>query len=239
MTKEPAEKKINILYVEDDLNLGFVVKDLLEDRGYNVKLCTDGQSAIQKFGSENFHLCVLDIMLPNKDGFEVAEFVRKVDARIPIIFLSAKSLAEDKVKGLKMGADDYITKPFSTEEFLLRVENILKRSGTTGTSAADQKDIFHMGNYELNYPEYNLYIDGEQKHLTEREANLLRILCMHKNQVVTREILLKSVWGKDDYFTGRSMDVFISKLRKYLSADERVKIQVVHGIGFKLVTPED
>jgi len=233
---EATGKNISILYVEDDLNLGFVVKDMLEDQGYDVKLCTDGQSAIQKFGSENFHLCILDIMLPNKDGFEVAEFIRKLNPQVPIIFLSAKSLAEDKVKGLKIGADDYITKPFSREEFLLRVENLLKRTGG-GVVPADRKDVFAIGNYELNYKEYTLSLDGDQKRLTEREANLLRILSMHKNQVVTREILLKSVWGKDDYFTGRSMDVFISKLRKYLTGDDRVKIQVVHGIGFKLVVP--
>jgi DNA-binding response OmpR family regulator len=177
-------------------------------------------------------------MLPNKDGFEVAEFIRKVNPQVPIIFLSAKSLAEDKVRGLKLGADDYITKPFTTEEFLLRVENLLKRSGN-GDAEADKKDVFRLGRYEFNFPEYTLLIGADHKRLTEREANLLRILCMHKNQVVTREILLKSVWGKDDYFTGRSMDVFISKLRKYLADDDRVKIQVVHGIGFKLVYPEE
>lgn len=233
-----VKKKVNILYVEDDLNLGFVVKDMLEDQGYQVKLSTDGQSAIQKFGTENFNLCILDIMLPNKDGFEVAEFIRKVNPQVPIIFLSAKSLAEDKVKGLRLGADDYITKPFTTEEFLLRVENLLKRSGN-GDAEPERKDLFRLGRYEFNFPEYTLSSEHEQKRLTEREANLLRILCMHKNQVVTREILLKSVWGKDDYFTGRSMDVFISKLRKYLADDERVKIQVVHGIGFKLIYPEE
>lgn len=229
--------KLRILYVEDDLNLGFVVKDMLEENGYDVKLCTDGQEAIKEFGADAYNLCVLDIMLPNKDGFEVAEFIRKINTDIPIIFLSAKSLADDKIKGLKLGADDYITKPFSTEEFLLRVENILKRSGAESLKA-DHKDVFALGNYQLNYPEFCLYYNHEERRLTEREAKLLRILAMHKNQVVTREILLKSVWGKDDYFTGRSMDVFISKLRKYLVEDDRVKIQVVHGIGFKMIVPE-
>jgi DNA-binding response OmpR family regulator len=225
MTEE--KKNINILYVEDDINLGFVVKEVLEEKGYTVKHCVDGDEAIQKFGSDSFHLCILDIMLPNKDGFEVAE---------PIIFLSAKSLSDDKIKGLKIGADDYITKPFSTEEFLLRVENLLKRTGTLD-SDGDDKDIFPVGKYTFNYKEYCLILGDDIKRLTEREANLLRLLCLHKNQIITREILLKSVWGKDDYFTGRSMDVFISKLRKYLSADDNVKIQVVHGIGFKMIIP--
>ncbi|MCX7743386.1 MAG: response regulator transcription factor [Flavobacteriales bacterium] len=230
------ESAIKILYVEDDSNLSFVIKDLLEENGYIVRHYMDGQTAIQKFGTDNFDLCILDVMLPQKDGFEVAEFIRKVNTDIPIIFLTAKSLSEDRIKGLKIGADDYITKPFSTEELLLRVENILKRSGTL-TSNKAKRDIFELGKYVFNYPDYSLQLNGESRHLTEREANLLRILCLHKNEVVTREILLKSVWGKDDYFTGRSMDVFISKLRKYLSEDENIKIQVVHGIGFKLIVP--
>lgn len=234
MTEE--KKNISILYVEDDMNLGFVVKEALEEKGYNVKHCLDGVSAIQKFGTETFQLCILDIMLPNKDGFEVAELIRKVDATVPIIFLSAKSLSDDKIKGLKIGADDYITKPFSTEEFLLRVENLLKRTGNLENDGND-KDVFQLGKYTFSYKEYSLFLDTEIKRLTEREANLLRLLCLHKNQIITREVLLKSVWGKDDYFTGRSMDVFISKLRKYLSADDNVKIQVVHGIGFKMIIP--
>jgi DNA-binding response OmpR family regulator len=234
MTEEKTN--INILYVEDDMNLGFVVKEVLEDKGYTVKHCVDGDDAIQKFGTDSFQLCILDIMLPNKDGFEVAEFIRKVDATVPIIFLSAKSLSDDKIKGLKIGADDYITKPFSTEEFLLRVENLLKRTGTLDNDGAD-KDVFPIGKYIFNYKEYCLILGDEIKRLTEREANLLRLLCLHKNQIITREVLLKSVWGKDDYFTGRSMDVFISKLRKYLSTDDTVKIQVVHGIGFKMIIP--
>ncbi|MBE2246429.1 MAG: response regulator transcription factor [Candidatus Competibacteraceae bacterium] len=229
---------VHILYVEDDQNLGMVVKDLLEEQNYTVTLCTDGQSAIQKFGTQSFDLCILDIMLPHQDGYEVAEFIRKINTTVPIIFLSAKSLSEDRIKGLKIGADDYITKPFSTEELVLRVSNILKRSQGVSMSP-ENKDIFELGIYVFNYPEFVLIKGEDSRHLTEREANLLRILCLHKNQVITREILLKSVWGKDDYFTGRSMDVFISKLRKYLSADERIKIQVVHGIGFKLIVPEN
>lgn len=231
MNKQSA---IKILYVEDDSNLSFVIKDLLEDSGFSVSHCSDGQTAIQKFGTDNFDLCILDVMLPQKDGFEVAEFIRKINPEVPIIFLTAKSLSEDRIKGLRIGADDYITKPFSTEELLLRVENILKRTGTLQNDKA-KKDIFEIGKYTFNFPDYSLHINGNSRHLTEREANLLRLLCLHKNQVVTREVLLKSIWGKDDYFTGRSMDVFISKLRKYLSEDESIKIQVVHGIGFKLI----
>lgn len=230
------QQAIKILYVEDDSNLSFVIKDLLEENGYVVRHCMDGQTAIQKFGTDSYDLCILDVMLPQKDGFEVAEFIRKVNPDVPIIFLTAKSLSEDRIKGLKIGADDYITKPFSTEELLLRVENILKRSGTLNSNKT-KKDIFELGKYVFNFPDYSLQLNGESRHLTEREANLLRLLCLHKNEVVTREVLLKSVWGKDDYFTGRSMDVFISKLRKYLSEDENIKIQVVHGIGFKLIAP--
>lgn len=232
------QSAIKILYVEDDSNLSFVIKDLLEESGYTVRHCSDGQTAIQKFGTENFDLCILDIMLPHKDGFEVAEFIRKVNAEVPVIFLTAKSLSEDRIKGLRMGADDYITKPFSTEELLLRVENILKRSGSLQADKT-KKDVFELGKYTFNFPDYSLQLNGVSRHLTEREANLLRLLCLHKNEVVTREILLKSVWGKDDYFTGRSMDVFISKLRKYLSEDESIKIQVVHGIGFKLIVGDN
>jgi DNA-binding response OmpR family regulator len=230
------KKNIHILYVEDDTNLSFVIKEVLEEEGYGVQLCTDGKSAIQAVGLGTFDLCVLDVMLPHHDGFEVAEFVRKVHKDIPIIFVTAKSMAEDKIKGLRMGADDYITKPFSTEEFLLRIENILKRSGKIASSI-NNKDEFSIGRYVLNTKEYELKFGDQIRRLTEKEANLLRILCMHANEAVTREILLKSVWGKDDYFTGRSMDVFISKLRKYLTDDESVKIQVVHGIGFKLIMP--
>lgn len=232
------QSAIKILYVEDDSNLSIVMKDLLEENGYTVRHCLDGQSAIQKFGTDNFDLCILDVMLPQKDGFEVAEFIRKVNPDIPIIFLTAKSLSEDRITGLRIGADDYITKPFSTEELLLRVKNILKRSGALHADKA-KKDVFELGKYTFNFPEYSLYLNGESRHLTEREANLLRLLCLHKNEVVTREILLKSVWGKYDYFTGRSMDVFISKLRKYLSEDESIKIQVVHGIGFKLIVSDN
>lgn len=226
--------KPKILYVEDDLNLGFVVKDTLEDEGYEVKLCTDGESASQKFGSENFDLCILDIMLPKKDGFEIAELIRKLNPSIPVIFLSAKALPEDRIKGLRIGADDYITKPFSTEELLLRIENLLKRSGLQTSDTSASKDVFSLGKYEFDYNNYILKSEENTRHLTEREAKLLRMLCIHINEVITREVLLKAVWGKDDYFTGRSMDVFISKLRKYLADEPVIKIQAVHGIGFKL-----
>jgi two-component system, OmpR family, response regulator VicR len=214
------QKKINILYVEDDANLGLVVREALEQKGYQVRLCADGRSAIQKFSAEPFDLCILDIMLPHVDGFEVASFFRKINSGIPIIFLTAKSMSEDKIKGLKLGADDYVTKPFDT--------------GKLGGS--DHQGRFMIGNYEFDHKNYLLKKGDSVRNLTDREANLLKILCISMNQVVTREILLKSVWGKDDYFTGRSMDVFISKLRKYLADDPRVKIQSMHGIGFKLAT---
>lgn len=231
--------KPKILYVEDDLNLGFVVKDTLEDAGYDVRLCTDGETATQQFGGDTFHLAILDVMLPKKDGFEIAEFIKKIQPDLPIIFLTAKEQADDKIKGLRLGADDYITKPFSTEEFLLRVENLLRRSSREIQAEEGMANTFRLGDFSFEFDNYRLVHNGSDiKSLTERESKLLRVLCQQANQVITREVLLQSVWGKDDYFTGRSMDVFISKLRKYLSADERIKIQVIHGVGFKLQIPE-
>ncbi len=229
-----SEKKdIHILYAEDDLNLGFVVKDLLEDNGYRVKICTNGSEAIKQFSQGNFQICVLDVMMPQIDGFEVAEFVRKTHPETPIIFLTAKNLSEDKIRGLKLGADDYITKPFSSEELLLRIQNVLRRTADLVDDTV--QDTFSIGSYTLNFQEYTLeHADGNRQ-LTEKEALLLKTLALRINQTVQRDILLKSVWGKDDYFTGRSMDVFISRLRKYLGDDENIKIQSVHGVGLKLV----
>lgn len=227
------KKDIRILLAEDDLNLGFVIKDLLEDEGYDVKLCGDGVAALQAYNEKPYDLCLLDVMMPLKDGFTVAENIRKVDPDTPIIFLTAKSLTEDKVRGLGLGADDYITKPFENEEFLLRIENVLRRTGRRKQRA--EPDVFELGNFTLDSKNLTLTSPGgsEQK-LTAKEAKILRMLCLNRNAVVERDILLNSIWGKDDYFTGRSMDVFITKLRKYLKDDPRVKIQNIHGVGFKL-----
>lgn len=227
------KKDIRILLAEDDVNLGFVIKDLLEDEGYDVKLCTDGVLALQTFHEEPFDLCLLDVMMPHKDGFSVAESIRKTDPEMPIIFLTAKGMTEDKVRGLSLGADDYITKPFENAEFLLRIENVLRRTGKR--QHRKDPDEFVIGKFILDSKNLTLTgPGGTLKKLTAKEAKILRLLCLNANNVVERDVLLNSVWGKDDYFTGRSMDVFITKLRKYLKDDETVKIQNVHGVGFKL-----
>lgn len=232
------KKDISILLAEDDTNLGFVVKDLLEDEGYDVKLATDGVAAMQKFNEMSFDLCLLDVMMPLKDGFTLAENIRASKPDMPIIFLTARGVTEDKVRGLKLGADDYITKPFENEEFLLRIENVLKR---TGKQKRDEPtpDVIQIGSFSLDHKNLMLtYADGTQQKLTAKEAKILRILGMSANRVMERELVLNAVWGKDDYFTGRSMDVFITKLRKYLSLDPKIKIVNIHGVGFKLEIEE-
>jgi len=227
------KKDIQILLAEDDLNLGFVIKDLLEDEGYDVKLCGDGVSALQAYNEKSFDLCLFDVMMPLKDGFTLAENIRKVDPDMPIIFLTAKSLTEDKVRGLGIGADDYITKPFENAEFLLRIENVLRRTGKK--KQRNDPDEFAVGLFRLDAKNLTLTgPDGTEQKLTAKEAKILRLLCINLHAVVERDVLLNSVWGKDDYFTGRSMDVFITKLRKYLKEDPSVKIQNIHGVGFKL-----
>lgn len=227
------KKNIQLLLAEDDLNLGFVIKDLLEDEGYDVKLCTDGVSALQAYNERSFDLCLFDVMMPLKDGFTLAENIRKVDTEIPIIFLTAKALTEDKVKGLGIGADDYITKPFDNEEFLLRIENVLRRTGKRKQRA--EPDEFEVGIFKLDSKNLTLTSpDGSEQKLTAKEAKILKMLCLNLNTVIERDVLLNAVWGKDDYFTGRSMDVFITKLRKYLKSDSTVKILNIHGVGFKL-----
>lgn len=226
--------RLKVLLVEDDLNLGFVVQDHLKNIGYTVDLEKDGYSGFQKFYNSGYDLCILDIMLPKKDGFALAEDIRKIDEQVPILFLTAKSMTDDKIKGFKLGADDYITKPFSFDELDLRIKAILKRAKPDETKAA-KRDEFELGTFVFDYPNLNLKHSDGDKGLTKKEAELLRMLCLHKDQVLTREMALTVVWGSDDYFLGRSMDVFITKLRKYLAKDERVKIMNVHGVGFKLI----
>lgn len=228
------KKDLKILLIEDDFNLGFVIQDTLKSQGYQVNLCKDGKEGLQVFNQKAFDLCVLDVMMPKKDGFSLAEDIRRTNTEVPIIFLTAKSMQEDKIKGLKAGADDYITKPFSTEEFLLRVEAVLKRTSKSEAKVDDKKDLFHIGKYTFDYRNYQLTGGEEDRKLTKKEAEILRLLCMHQDQVLQRELVLNMVWGDDNYFVGRSLDVFITKLRKYLKADENVKIANVHGVGFKL-----
>lgn len=224
-------EKPRILYVEDDETLSFVTKDNLEIHGYVVHHCLDGETAIESFFKDSYDLCILDVMLPKMDGFAVAEKIRSTDPNVPILFLTAKSMKEDRIQGLKLGADDYITKPFSIEELILKIEVFLRRKYVS-VSINDQ---YKVGNYNFDYRNLVLSLEGDSRNLTQKEADLLKMLLDHKNNVVKRSVILEKLWGEDDYFLGRSMDVFISRLRKYLSGDPKIKLDNIHGVGFKLV----
>lgn len=226
---------INVLLVEDDASLGFVIKDNLEQNGMHVHLSVDGESAFDAFRAQHFDICILDIMLPKVDGFTLAAHIRDVNKEVPLIFLTAKSMKEDKIKGFKLGADDYMVKPFNIEELILRIHVFLKRSGKARTN----QEIYRVGDYSFNHTSLELHHISGIKRLTRKEAALLKLLCDHRNEMLPREKLLKEVWGTDDYFAGRSMDVFISKLRKYFSHDQRIEIINHHGIGFKFVVQEN
>jgi DNA-binding response OmpR family regulator len=228
--------KIKILLVEDDPNLGFVVKDNLRHKGYEVRLCRDGDEAEQAFAEQAYNLCILDVMLPKKDGFSLAKSIRARNAEVPILFLTAKAMVEDKLEGFNTGADDYITKPFSLEELFCRVEVFLKRSQPAIPHQELEARVM-LGQFEFDCSNFTLKTNGNAKTLTAREAEILKQLCLHKNKVVKREDILMAVWGDDDYFLGRSLDVFISKLRKYLKDDPGVQIVNYHGVGFKLDVP--
>jgi DNA-binding response OmpR family regulator len=224
--------KAKLLYVEDDEVLGFITKDNLELNDFEVHHCVDGKSALRAIENEVFDLCILDIMLPEIDGFEIAETIRKKDKATPIIFLSAKSMKEDRIKGLKIGADDYLTKPFSIEELILKIEVFLKRSNINMNS---NQSLFNLGKFEFDYDNYVLTMEEYSKSMTQREADLLKYLLERKNVIVKRSEILEAIWGEDDYFLGRSLDVFISRLRKSISKDPDLKIENIHGVGFRLV----
>lgn len=223
--------KLKILLVEDDVNLGFVIKDNFEQNGFDIMLCEDGESAIEIFNINRFDLCILDVMLPKLDGYEVAAHIRAINSSIPILFLTAKSLKEDKIKGFTIGADDYITKPFSIEELMLRCKVFIRR---TQQDNVQTNNTLKIGLYLLDVQNQKLFFQNEQKKLTLRETTLLNMLAQNKGNVVKREDILKSVWGNEDYFTGRSMDVFISRLRKYLANDANIEIVNFHSVGFEL-----
>jgi DNA-binding response OmpR family regulator len=218
-----------ILLVEDDPSLGFVIKDNLLIRGYDVTLCIDGEQGFTIFSEYDFNLCILDVMLPKKDGFTLARNIREKNKDIPILLLTAKSMTEDKLEGFQRGADDYITKPFDFEELLCRVEVFLRRGHTT-----THEKQFSVGQFEFDYTNLSLKIHNTEKFLTQKEADVLRLLFLNRGRVLKREEILTQVWGDDDYFMGRSMDVFISKLRKYLKDDPSVQIVNYHGVGFRL-----
>ena len=219
-----------LLLVEDDLNLGFVVKDNLEQSGYSVDWATNGQEGLKKALNNEYQIAVLDVMLPIMSGFELAEELVELKPDLPFLFLTAKSLLEDKLTGLKLG-HDYLTKPFEYKELELRLQNILMQNSKVPKEAQNE---FKIGKFEFDYVNQYLIFNDETQKLTKKEADVLRLLCLHKNEVMSRDTALKTIWGNDDYFNGRSMDVFISRLRKYLNTDENIQIINVHGVGFKL-----
>ena len=222
---------VRILLIEDDPNLGLITQEALEIHGFKVTLCKDGKEGLACFIKDRFELCLIDVMLPVKDGFTLAEDIRKMDQKIPLIFLTAKCLKEDRIKGFQAGGDDYITKPFSMEELVLRIRAVLRRMNDLGTSDGNQ--IYKVGCFLFDYPHYLLKNDEEERKLTFKEAELLRLLLLHQNQILDRELALDHIWGEASYFTSRSMDVYISKLRKYLKDDPRIDIANIHGRGFK------
>lgn len=228
-------EKAKILLVEDDTNLGQVLKNYLELQDYLVELCRDGILGLAAFKNEKYDLCILDVMMPNMDGFTLAEEIRNIDAEVPLFFLSAKNMKEDIVTGYKLGADDYITKPFDSEVLLLKIQAILKRNIELLNEKAQQVTEFEFGTFHFNSV-LRILSTGESKYtLSPKESALLQMLCEYKNDLLPREQALKRIWGSDTYFNGRSMDVYIAKLRKYLSEDEAVNIINIHGNGFRLV----
>ena len=223
-----------ILIVEDDINLGSILCEFLILKDFQVDLCKDGEEGLAKFKTTDYGLCLLDVMMPKKDGFTLAKEIRNVNKSVPIIFLTAKSMQNDKIEGLKLGADDYITKPFNTEELLLRIHAILKRSSSVNGSR--NGTTYNIGKYIFDYTKRELKFKRGVQSLTYKEAELLRLLCENKNNILRRELALKEIWTEETYFTSRSMDVYITKLRNYLKNDRSIQIENVHGIGFKLIS---
>ena len=226
--------KAKVLLAEDDASLGFIIKDALEEDGYEVVHCADGQAAIDRFNKNDFDICLLDVMMPSKDGFAVAKKIRVQTDLVPILFLTAKSMEEDKIKGFQSGADDYITKPFNMSELLLRMEVFLRR---TKKMHSEKVQEYQIGKLKFSYTDLKIISDKGASSMTQKEADLLKFFCQHPNKVLKREEVLLNVWGKDDYFLGRSMDVFITKLRKHFKADPEVVLETIHGVGFRFNVP--
>lgn len=227
------QSKTRILLLEDDRNLGLMISEHLRMGGFEISLCRDGKEGLEAFEAGAFDLCLVDVMMPKLDGFAFARRVRENHNDIPLIFLTAKSLQEDKIEGFKIGCDDYITKPFSVEELLLRINAVLKRAGK-GT-LAEARSSFEIGQYHFDSGRRILMGPGGEQKLTSKEADLLKLLCLNLNRTLQREVALKKIWEDEGYFTARSMHVFIVKLRKYLKEDERIEIANVHGKGYKLM----
>lgn len=226
--------RIRILLVEDDPNLGEVVRDLLEIKGYEAELVRDGETAWRTFGREPFNLCLIDVMLPGMDGFALARAIRETDRHIPLIFLTAKAMKEDRVEGFKTGGDDYITKPFHTEELILRIEAVLRRTMGRPESGMDDP-VFTIGEYRFDPGRRTLEFQGQACRLSQKESDLLQLFARHPGRILDRGMAMRAVWGGEGYFIARSMDVYVSKLRKRLAGDPRIEIRNIHGRGFKLV----
>jgi two-component system, OmpR family, response regulator len=229
---ENNKEKTKILLVEDDENMGYLVKDYLEMTGFDVQLITDGAAVMPVFMSQKFHICLLDVMLPHKDGFTIAAEMRQYNATMPIIFLTAKNVKEDRLRGFRIGADDYVTKPFSIEELHLRIEAVLKRTLALPTRA-DEQHLIKFGNSIFDTLNQVLNTEGVKTDLTFRESKLLQLFCQHKNKLLDKDFILKMVWGDDVIIVGRSVDVFVSRLRKLLKDNPSVKIANVHSVGYR------
>ena len=231
-----TNKKLKILLAEDDINLGTILKEFLLIRNFEVSFAKDGKEGVELFKTEKFELCILDIMMPKMDGFTLAKIIKAKDKDIPIIFLTAKSMLHDKVRAFEIGADDYITKPFSTEELFLRINAVLKRTNSTVNFQSVEKSFFEIGKYKFDYEKRILQTAKKEFSLTSKEAELLRLFCLNMNNILPRSKALETVWMEENYFTSRSMDVYIAKLRKYFKEDSSIKIINIHGRGFKLLT---
>lgn len=232
------DKVIKVFLVEDDMNFGMVLKAYLEVHNMKVTLIDDGKLAVDAFREGSFDICILDVMLPNVDGFTIAEEVKNINRNIPLIFLTAKTLRDDVLRGFKLGADDYITKPFDSEVLLYKIKAILQRK-EQGAEKQTNTNEFQIGSYLFNYRMRTIFRNNKEQKLSPKEAELLKMLCLKMNDVLSRKEALKKIWGNDSYFTTRSMDVFITKLRKYLKNDAAVEIINIHGTGFSLMVENE
>jgi DNA-binding response OmpR family regulator len=231
----PMQNKLKILIAEDDLNLGLLMVDYLESEGFIIKLCKNGELALQAFRANEFDLCLLDVMMPELDGFSLVKQIRALNQQVPLIFISAKSLKEDKLKGYGAGADDYITKPFDEEELLCKIKALIRR---VPQKSENSNELLQLGNYIFDSRNQSLTISGNTRRITGKESEILKYLFEHRNKVAKREDMLKELWGENDYFLGRSLDVFVTKIRKYLKDDPRLSIENVFGVGFIFNVPD-
>ena len=229
------DDRLKILLCEDDENLGMLLREYLQAKGFVAELCADGEAGFKAFLKTKFDICVLDVMMPKKDGFTLAQEIRAANTDVPIIFLTAKTLKEDILEGFKLGADDYITKPFSMEELVFRIEAILRR---TKGKKSRESTVYRLGQFTFDTQKQLLQIGEKQTKLTTKENELLALLCSHSNEILQRDFALKTIWIDDNYFNARSMDVYITKLRKHLKDDPQIEIINIHGKGYKLITPE-